>query len=75
MVKESKENTFRMKGKVRESLPNMTFKVLLENGVYVLAYLSGKLRMRNIRVYPGDDVVIELTSYDLTKARIVYRER
>lgn len=71
----AKEDTIKLRGKVQESLPNMTFQVQLENGMEVLAHLCGKMRMRNIRVYPGDEVTVELSPYDLSKARIVYRER
>lgn len=69
------EDTIKLNGKVTELLPDMTFKVELENGVLVHAYLCGKMRMRNIRVYAGDEVSVEMSPYDLTKARIVYRHR
>ena len=71
----SKEETIKMEGKVEELLPNMTFSVVLENGMRVIAHLSGKKRMRNIRVYVGDNVTLEMSPYDLTKARIVYRHK
>ena len=71
----SKEETIKMEGKVEELLPNMTFSVVLENGMRVIAHLSGKMRMRNIRVYVGDNVTLEMSPYDLTKARIVYRHK
>jgi translation initiation factor IF-1 len=71
----SKEETIKMEGKVEELLPNMNFSVILENGMRVIAHLSGKMRMRNIRVYAGDSVTIEMSPYDLTKARIVYRQK
>lgn len=71
----SKEETIRMEGAVEELLPNMTFSVVLENGMRVIAHLSGKMRMRNIRVYAGDRVTVEMSPYDLTKARIVYRQK
>ena len=64
-----------MEGSVEEVLPNMTFKVLLENGMEVFAHLSGKMRMRNIRVLVGDRVSVEMSPYDLSKARIVYRQK
>jgi translation initiation factor IF-1 len=53
----------------------MNFSVILENGMHVIAHLSGKMRMRNIRVYAGDSVTVEMSPYDLTKARIVYRQK
>ena len=68
-----KEETIKIDGTVEELLPNMTFKVILENGMTVLAHLCGKMRMRNIRVYAGDKVTVEMSPYDLTKARIIYR--
>ena len=71
----SKEETIKVEGKVEELLPNMTFKVILENGMVVNAHLCGKMRMRNIRVYAGDSVTVELSPYDLSKARITYRQR
>lgn len=71
----SKEETVKMEGVVEELLPNMNFSVVLENGMRVIAHLSGKMRMRNIRVYAGDKVTIEMSPYDLTKARIVYRQK
>ena len=71
----SKEETIKMEGKVEELLPNMNFSVVLENGMHVIAHLSGKMRMRNIRVYAGDAVTVEMSPYDLTKARIVYRQK
>lgn len=69
------EDTIKLSGKVTELLPDMTFRVELENGVEVHAYLCGKMRMRNIRVYAGDEVSVEMSPYDLSKARIVYRHR
>ncbi len=71
----AKEDTLKLDGEVIELLPNMTFRVKLENGMLVLAHLCGKMRMRNIRVLVGDTVTIEMSPYDLTKARIVYRQR
>jgi translation initiation factor IF-1 len=60
-------------GEVTEALPATTFKVVLENGHEILAHLSGKMRMYNIRILPGDKVKIQMTPYDLTKGRITYR--
>lgn len=62
-----------MDGEVIESLPSATFKVQLENGHEILAHLSGKMRMFNIRLLPGDRVKVQMTPYDLTKGRIIYR--
>ncbi|MCB1119670.1 MAG: translation initiation factor IF-1 [Chlamydiia bacterium] len=71
----AKEDTIKMEGVVEELLPNMTFRVKLKNGMVVLAHLCGKMRVRNIRVFVGDGVQVELSPYDLTKARIVYRQK
>jgi translation initiation factor IF-1 len=70
-----KEDTIKIDGTVEELLPNMTFSVVLGNGMRVLAHLCGKMRMRNIRVLVGDTVTVEMSPYDLTKARIIYRQR
>ncbi len=69
------EEKLTLDGKVVEALPNTTFRVKLENGPEVLAYLSGKMRKYYIRVLLGDRVRVELSPYDLTKGRIVYRHR
>ena len=69
----AKEDTLKLEGTVKELLPNMTFRVILQNGLGVYAHLCGKMRMRNIRVSVGDGVTVEMSPYDLTKARIVYR--
>lgn len=71
----AKEDTLKLEGTVEELLPNMMFRVVLQNGMNVLAHLCGKMRMRNIRVLVGDRVTVEMSPYDLTKARIVYRHR
>lgn len=68
-----KGDTIQVNGKVVEPLPNAMFKVELENGHVVLAHISGKMRMHYIRILPGDKVTVELTPYDLTRGRIVYR--
>jgi translation initiation factor IF-1 len=70
-----KEDVIKIDGTVEELLPNMAFKVVLANGMHVLAHLCGKMRMRNIRVFVGDVVTVEMSPYDLSKARIVYRQR
>jgi len=71
----SKEDVIQMQGEVEESLPNATFRIKLENGHVVLGHISGKMRMHYIRILPGDKVNVELTPYDLTKARIVFRAK
>lgn len=71
----SKEDTIQMQGEVLETLPNATFRVKLENGHVVLGHISGKMRMHYIKILPGDKVSVELTPYDLTKARIVFRAK
>ena len=62
-------------GRVTEPLPNAMFKVELENGHIIMAHISGKMRMHYIRIIPGDEVTVEMTTYDLTKGRIVYRKK
>lgn len=62
-------------GVVIEPLPNAMFKVELENGHQILAHISGKMRMHYIRILPGDKVQVEISPYDLTKGRIVYRSK
>ena len=64
-----------LEGTVTEPLPNAMFRVELENGHQVLAHSSGKMRMHRIRILPGDKVTVELTPYDLTRARIVFRAK
>ncbi len=71
----AKEDTIEMQGEVVENLPNATFRVKLENGHVVLGYISGKMRMHYIRILPGDKVTLELTPYDLTKGRIIFRAK
>jgi translation initiation factor IF-1 len=68
-----KEEAIAVEGTVVEPLPNAMFKVELENGHMVLAHISGKMRMHFIRILPGDKVKVELSPYDLTRGRIVYR--
>ena len=69
----AKEELLEMRGKVVELLPNAMFRVELENGHKVLAHISGKMRQHYIRILPEDRVVVELSPYDLTRGRIVYR--
>lgn len=71
----SKKNTIEVEGVVVDALPNAIFKVRLDNGYEVIAHISGKLRMHNIRVLPGDKVNLELSPYDLTKGRITWRNK
>jgi translation initiation factor IF-1 len=71
----SKEEAIVVMGVVKEPLPNAMFKVELENGHIVLAHISGKMRMHNIRILPGDKVTIELSPYDLNRGRITYRHK
>ena len=67
------KDIIRMEGKVTEALPNAVFRVELENGHKVLAHVSGRMRMHFIRILPGDQVTVELSPYDLSRGRIVYR--
>jgi len=69
----AKEEGVQVEGTVVEPLPNAMFRVKLENGHQVLAHISGKMRMHFIRILPGDKVTIELSPYDLTRGRIIYR--
>jgi translation initiation factor IF-1 len=71
----SKEDVIEMAGEVMENLPNATFRVKLENGHVVLGHISGKMRMHYIRILPGDKVTVQLTPYDLSKGRIVFRAK
>jgi translation initiation factor IF-1 len=68
-----KEEGIQIEGTVIETLPNAMFKVELDNGHKVLAHISGKMRMHYIRILPGDRVLVELSPYDLTRGRVVYR--
>ena len=70
-----KEDAIEVEGTVIEPLPNATFRVELENGHKVLAYVSGKMRMHFIRILPGDKVRIEMTPYDVARGRIMFRYR
>lgn len=71
----TKEEAIEVEGIVKESLPNTNFKVELVNGHVVMAHLSGKMRKHFIRIVPGDKVKVALSPYDLTRGRIVFRER
>jgi translation initiation factor IF-1 len=68
-----KEEPIRVEATVKEALPNAMFKVALENGHQVLAHVSGRMRMNWIRILPGDKVTVEISPYDLSRGRIVYR--
>jgi len=72
MVKEEK---IEMEGTILESLPNAMFRVEMEGGHKVLAHISGKMRMHYIKILPGDKVKVELSPYDLSRGRIIYREK
>ena len=71
----SKADTLEIEGKVVEKLPNAMFRVELPNGHIVLAHISGKLRMNYIRILPGDTVTLAMSPYDLTKGRIIWRDK
>ena len=71
----AKSDAIEIEGIVKEKLPNAMFRVELENGVEVLAHISGKLRMNYIKILPGDRVTMEMSPYDLTKGRIIWRDK
>jgi len=71
----AKQDVIEVEGTILEALPNATFKVQLENGHVVLGHISGKLRMNFIRILPGDKVTLEMSPYDLTRGRIVWRSK
>lgn len=71
----SKDDVIEAEGVIVEALPNVNFKVKLSNGHIINAYISGKLRMHYIKIIPGDSVKIEMSPYDLTKGRIVWRSK
>lgn len=70
-----KDDALQMEGEVVDTLPNTTFRVKLQNGHVVTAHISGKMRKNYIRILTGDTVTVEMTPYDLSKGRIVYRGR
>ncbi len=70
-----KEDAIQVEGRVLETLPNAMFRVELENGHKVLAHISGKMRMHFIKILPGDKVTVELSPYDLSRGRIIFREK
>ena len=71
----AKQDVFQVEGIIYESLPNAMFRVVLKNGHKVLAHISGKMRMHSIQILPGDTVTVELSPYDLSRGRIVYRAK
>lgn len=71
----SKEDKIEVEGKIVESLPNAMFRVEVPGNRVILAHISGKMRVHYIKILPGDTVKVELSPYDLTRGRIVYRER
>lgn len=71
----AKEEPITVEGTVLETLPNTMFRVELENGHKILAHISGKMRMHYIKILPGDKVTVEMSPYDLSKGRIVYRKK
>ena len=71
----AKDDVIELEGTVVESLPNTTFRVDIGNGHVILAHISGKLRMNFIRILPGDKVTVQMSPYDLTRGRIVWRSK
>lgn len=71
----AKDDVIKVEGVIKELLPNTRFKVELENGHTVIAHISGKMRLNFIRILPGDSVLMEMSPYDLTKGRIVFRKK
>ncbi len=71
----AREDTIQMQGEVLETLPNATFRVRLESGHVILAHISGKMRMHYIKILPGDKVTVDMTPYDLTCGRIIFRAK
>lgn len=70
-----RDDVIEVKGKVTEALPNAMFRVELDNGHKILAHVSGKIRINFIRILPGDTVTVELSPYDLTRGRVIYRHK
>lgn len=70
-----KDDVIEVQATVAETLPNAMFKVQLDNGVVILAHVSGKIRMNYIRILPGDKVTVEISPYDLTRGRITFRHK
>jgi translation initiation factor IF-1 len=74
VIEMAKDDVIEVEGKVLEVIPGGSFKVELQNGHTIVAHVSGKIRMNYIRISPGDNVMIELSPYDLTRGRITYRK-
>lgn len=72
--KVNRKGFLEMEGEVIELLPNANFKVMLSNEIEILAHLSGRMRMNKIRILPGDKVIVEMSPYDMTKGRVVFRK-
>ena len=72
---EKEKNIIKVQGTVKETLPNAFFKVELESGIEILAHVSGKMRMKYIRILPGETVEMEISPYDPSKGRIVWRHK
>ncbi len=70
-----KEETIEIEGTILEALPNAMFRVELDNGHKILGHISGKMRMHYIKILPGDKVKVELSPYDLSRGRIIYRKK
>ena len=71
----AKEEAIEVEGLVKEALPNVMFRVELKNGHVILAHMSGRMRQNHIKIVPGDTVKIEMSPYDLTKGRIIFRDK
>ncbi|HAS79805.1 MULTISPECIES: translation initiation factor IF-1 [Psychrilyobacter] len=71
----AKQDVIELEGVILETLPNAMFKVELENGHVILGHISGKMRMHYIRILPGDKVLVQVSPYDLSRGRIVYRKK
>ena len=71
----AKEEAIEVEGLVKEALPNVMFRVELKNGHIILAHMSGRMRQNHIKIVPGDTVKVEMSPYDLTKGRIIYRDK
>lgn len=69
------KNNIEVRGLVKENLPNANFIVKLDNGHEIIAHISGKLRMNYIKILPGDKVLVQMSAYDLSKGRIIHREK
>jgi translation initiation factor IF-1 len=71
----AKKDVIELEGTILEALPNAMFRVELENGHVVLGHISGKMRMHYIKILPGDKVIVQVSPYDLSRGRIVYRKK